>query len=536
MKNIDTYLLNDEAMQRFIVEGYLTLNSDQPREYHDRIYSELEPLEETGPMGHNNLLPCVPDLRTMLNEPRVVGALTSILGPGYYLHFHRHDHVNYPDGAQPLHKDGDNHSHHAVDDLRRYHKTRYAMLLYYPQDTPLEMGPTGIVPRSQYVTRRAVDKLKKLGDRHKSEILQEIRESMDAQAFHGTNRFQRYAEMEEEFIVRCPELIEEIEQASAPWEEAKIPLVGDAGTVTIVHFDLVHGRYAANLVGKQRHMVKFLFSRNIEPTAPSWNHRSADWKDIEQDCQAPVWRNVWSWHLGSEDSTSSTRSVENLSQLLLSPEDDIAIGAAYELGSMGTGLDVLWQQFISDDPEVRSVAAYGIVRAASRALPRLIELLETADPGLQLRVIDVIGDIALEAGSATSTLVSLSNSEDVKVRRATFEALGMVTQTDEVLAPDVVAVLGKGLDDEDAIVVRNTTFAISRLGAKASTDSIIDQIDRNLSHWHHHVRGWSIEALQRLENPRAMELALSYLMSARWDPALKSGDREATAKTMREAP
>ena len=159
MKNIDSYLLDDEAMQRFIVEGYLTLNSDQPREYHDRIYSELEPLQETGPMGHNNLLPCVPDLRTMLNEPRVVGALTSILGPGYYLHFHRHDHVNYPDGAQPLHKDGDNHSHHAVDDLRRYHKTRYAMLLYYPQDTPLEMGPTGNVTRSQNVKRRDVEKL-----------------------------------------------------------------------------------------------------------------------------------------------------------------------------------------------------------------------------------------------------------------------------------------------------------------------------------------------------------------------------------------
>ena len=64
MKNIDSYLLDDEAMQRFIVEGYLTLNSDQ-REYHDRIYSELEPLEETGPMGHNRLLPCVPDLRTI---------------------------------------------------------------------------------------------------------------------------------------------------------------------------------------------------------------------------------------------------------------------------------------------------------------------------------------------------------------------------------------------------------------------------------------------------------------------------------------
>lgn len=534
MKSIDTYLLDDEAMQRFIVEGYLTLNSEQPRDYHDRMYDQLEPLEETGPLGHNNLLPCVPDLRAVLNEPIVVGALTSILGPDYYLHFHRHDHVNYPDGAQPLHKDGDNHSHHAIDDLRRYHKTRYVMLFYYPQDTPVEMGPTGIVPRSQYVTRRAVDKLKKQGDTLKGEILREILKPMDAEAFQGTNRFQRYDEMEKEFIARYPELVEEIEKTSAPWEEAKIPLVGDAGTVTIVHFDLVHGRYAANLVGKQRHMVKFLFSRNSEPTEPSWNHRSTEWQGIEQDCQEPIWRNVWSWHLGSEDTTSSTRSVEDLSQLLLSPEDDIAIGAAYELGSMESGLDVLWQHFISDDPEIRSIAAYGIVRAGSGALPRLKEKIETADPELQLRIVDVIGDIALGASSASSALVSLSASEDVRVRRANFEALGMTTQAAEVLADGVVEALGNGLDDEDAIVVRNATFAISRLGAKACTDSIIDQIDRNLSHWHHHVRGWSIEALQRLGDPRAMGLALDYLMSARWDPALKSGDREPTAKTMRE--
>ena len=533
MNDTDPYLLDDEAMQRFIVEGYLTLNSEQPPEYHDRMYNELEPLEETGPMGHNNLLPCVPDLRTMLNEPRVVGALTSILGPDYYLHFHRHDHVNYPDGAQPLHKDGDNHSHHAVDALRRYHKTRYVMLLYYPQDTPVEMGPTGIVPRSQYVTRRAVDRLKKQGDALKGQILKELREAMDETAFQGTNRFQRYAEMEEEFIARHPELVKEIEQTSASWEAAKIPLLGDAGSIAIVHFDLVHGRYAANLVGKQRHMVKFLFSRDREPTAPSWNHRRPDWLNTEQDCQVPIWRNIWSWHLGTEDSTLSERSVEELSQLVLSSEDDIAIGAAYELGAMQSGLEALWPYFFSHDPDIRSIAAYGIVRAGSNAVPRLLDEVKRADPGLQLRIVDVIGDIGLEANTAVSMLISLVTSEDVLVRRAVFEALGMVLQADATLPADVVEALGNGLDDEDAIVVRNATFAISRLGGKACTDSIVDKIDRNLSHWHHHVRGWSIEALQRLKDSRAMDLALTYLMSARWDPALKSGDREPTAETMR---
>ena len=49
----------------------------------------------------NNLLPCVPQIREVLDEPHIRGALRSLVGPDYYLHFHRHDHVNFPDAAQP---------------------------------------------------------------------------------------------------------------------------------------------------------------------------------------------------------------------------------------------------------------------------------------------------------------------------------------------------------------------------------------------------------------------------------------------------
>ncbi len=528
------YLLDDVAMQRFIVEGYLTLSSDLSRDYHARMYGELEPLQETGPLGHNNLLPCVPDLRLMLNEPKVVGALTSILGPDYYLHFHRHDHVNYPDGAQPLHKDGDNHSHHAIDDLRRYHKTRYLMLLYYPQETPMERGPTGIVPRSQYVSRRAVDELKKKGDKYKGQILEEMRRSMDSCAFEGTNRFHRYAEMELEFSKRYPALLAEIEATSAPWEKAKIPLTGAAGTISIVHFDLVHGRYTGNLTGEQRHMVKFLFARNREPIKASWNHLSAEWRYGEKDCQTPIWKHLWAWHRGVEDLGSSDRAVKELNESLMSADDEIAISAAYELSATATGLELLFEKFVSDDVTVRSIAAYGIVRAGRRALPHLLDVIGDASPNLQLRIVDVIGDMGLEAIGAVAALTSLVGSPDILVHRAVVEALGLITQSHDDLPEDVIQALSEGLGHEDAIVVRNATFAVSRLGAKACTETIIDKIDRNLSHWHHHVRGWSIEALQRLENPRAMQLAVKYLMSARWDPALKSGDREPTEKIMRQ--
>lgn len=534
MNDSNKYLLDDEAIQRFIVEGYVKLQSDLPREYHEHNWEELEPLDETGPRGHNNLLPCVPELRNMLEEPKVVGALTSILGPDYYLHFHRHDHVNYPDGAQALHKDGDGHSHYAVDGLRRYHPTRYVMLLYYPQDTPVEAGPTGIVPRSQYTTRREVDHLKHEADARRAEIYQGITKQMDASAVRGTERFKRYEETELELNEKYPDLIASMKKASVPWEEAKIPLDGNAGTISIVHFDTVHGRYCANVSGRQRHMVKFLFARKEEPTGPTWNHASPEWHGPEDDCQTPIWKYIWSWHLGANDTNKSQQSIDDLTENLDGPDDKKAISAAYELGSTSSGLDLLFERFFSDDTDVRSIAGYGIVRAGERALPALLSRLDDANPELQVRIIDVIGDMGLTAASAIEPTRSLTASADTGVRRVAYEALGLITQQQTKLDAGVVDAFTKGLSDEDAIVVRNATFAISRLGAKASTDEIVDRLNGNLDHWHHHVRGWTVEALQRLDDPRAVQLALRYLTSARWDPATKSGDRVLTSKVMRQ--
>ena len=529
MADSSPYLLNDDAMQRFIVDGYLKLTSNLPREYHTRMYDELEPLDETGPRGHNNLLPCVPELRRMLEEPKIVGALTSILGPNYYLHFHRHDHVNYPDGAQPLHKDSDDHSHRAMDGLRRRHATRHVLLFYYPQDTPIAAGPTGIVPRSQYVTRRVVDRLKKESDQRRGEILQEIREAMDEKAFVGTQRFKRYAEMEREFTVRHPDLVEQIEQTSAPWEEAKIPLTGDAGTITLAHFDIVHGRYTGNVTGKQRHMVKFLFTRNEEPRAPSWRHTSPEWRGPKDDTQSPIWRHIWSWHLGTTDTSKTRRTVDDLTTALVSPDDETAIGSAYELGTTSAGLDVLFGHSLLNAParpedtgdlHLRAIAAYGIVRAGEAALPMLLSQIENADADQQVRIVDLLGDMATKAADALAAITPLAASPHISVRRATIEALGMITQQQKTLDAAVIDAFTQALGDHDAIVARNATFAIAQSGAKACSLAIIDGLNANLFHSHHHVRGWSIEALQQLDDPRALSLALRHLSAARWDPGI----------------
>ena len=94
--------------------------------------------------------------------------------------------------------------------------------------------------------------------------------------------------------------------------------------------------------------------------------------------------------------------------------------------------------------------------------------------------------------------------------------------------------LSAGLLDEDAIARRNATFAIARLGERAHHPEIVGHITNNLYHWHHHVRGWSIEALLRLQDPQATKAALSYLSAARWDETPKSGDRQPTVSTLRQ--
>ena len=77
----EKYLLDDLAMQRFIADGYLQIDSELSKDYHERVFKQLEPLSETGLMGHNNLLPCAPLLQELIESPTVKGALESLLGP-----------------------------------------------------------------------------------------------------------------------------------------------------------------------------------------------------------------------------------------------------------------------------------------------------------------------------------------------------------------------------------------------------------------------------------------------------------------------
>ena len=150
----ETTAAQQQLLEDFIAAGFVELsvpNSELPRGAHRRIYERTLQLWEgagrvLGAGLGNNILPAVPELHALLETPTVRDGLSSILGPRYVLHAHRFLHHSN-ENDQDWHKDS-----FWGRRRMRSHLPRWCMLLYYPQRTTNEMGPTALLNGTQYVT------------------------------------------------------------------------------------------------------------------------------------------------------------------------------------------------------------------------------------------------------------------------------------------------------------------------------------------------------------------------------------------------
>ena len=219
------YLLTDVDVARFLVNGYHVVEPDLPAGLNERIADQLDGLSAN---PGDAITETVPELWQVLEHPHVRGALVSLLGEDYTVNSHRHWHCKLPgSGSMQWHQDGTNNRKTLIDRL---------LGLYYPHTITAEMGPTVIVPGTQF--RNA-----------------------------PTDRMSTYSNI-----------------------RGQVPMTVKAGTVAFTHYDLWHGT-ASNSSSIKRHMIKFLFNRASENSAPSWNHdpealnRPRDWdaRDKTQD-------------------------------------------------------------------------------------------------------------------------------------------------------------------------------------------------------------------------------------------------------------
>ena len=446
------HLLTDAQMRHFVVNGYVTVTTALPTQFHEAIYQEtMTVFDKEGNPG-NNLVPRIPEIQKVLDDPNVKGALTSLLGADYYRQPHRHPHYNPPGSqGQNMHQDGGK---------RWSHHTRRLLVFYYPQDTPLELGPTGVVPMSHYYSTR--------------------------------------------------------EGSGVAPEQ---PIVGKAGTVAFANYDLWH-RAMPNSSEKRRYMMKFLYTRMSEPQESTWANKETDWANGTPAGPAEhqeMFRHLWNWHRGVEDSevggTSNGESLSGLISALNSTSESTGLQAAYELPRFGERAVPALVQCLQDESEMtRRNACYALNAVGSAAVEPIRDTLKDAREYVRDNAVEALGDLGTKAEPAVPELVEVLSDPSGSVRSHTIEALGTTSQSSSIAVPGIV----KALEDENDGVRRNAVFALARIGKDAP--GAVEGLQNVLFDANRYVRGDAVHALYRIGTPAAKSALLRYLETTRWCP------------------
>jgi hypothetical protein len=130
-------------MASFVAEGYLRFDALVPQALNQEAMKELDGGLRGAPAGTPlaELYPPPSAMGRIIRMPEVEGIIASLVGTHPLFDHHAvHTRAVRQERAQHLHGD-------AVIDTRTHFDIQ---LMYYPHDVPLEMGPTLVVPGSQY--------------------------------------------------------------------------------------------------------------------------------------------------------------------------------------------------------------------------------------------------------------------------------------------------------------------------------------------------------------------------------------------------
>lgn len=489
--DLTNHLLTDAQMRQFISDGYLILQADFPKEFHLQMQGKIEEFMNKEGNPGNNFLPRLPETQEVFDHPTIRGALTSVLGQNYIMHPHRHCHYSEPGRTvQRWHKD----SYWGYQKIRNHHQW-WAMIFYYPQDTVMDMGPSGILPGTQFYAKRADESL-----------------------------------------------------------EREVHMEGDAGTFALIHYDLWH-RGTDNVSQRNRSMMKFQFVRMDAPTEPTWNHQESEWTSPNgsgpPNRHESAWNHTWNWFKGnggeevsaangavsqaelsllmngleSADPTERLESADSIGllgsgaadaipaliDLLADNEEPVAVNASYALAAMGnTALPALSDALHSNNLALNRNAGYALSTFGDSAVPDLLAALESDNEQTRGFAAFALGEIG--SAAALDKLTDMTTTEPSEwVRRSVVEALGTLEETNDAA---VDALSQAVVNDSDEQVRFTTGLSFSRLGPAA--DGAVPALTQALKDENRYVRANAVDALRRIGTAEATNAAMDYLMASRW--------------------
>ncbi|MCE2450531.1 MAG: HEAT repeat domain-containing protein [Candidatus Latescibacteria bacterium] len=458
----EKHLLSDAEMQQFIAQGYVQVQANFPGDFHAEVCRQIDAVLEAEGNPGNNIAPRIPAIAEVFAHPAVRGALTSILGAGYLMHPHRYCHLNSPGSdGQSWHKDD-----YIFDQNIRYHRCRWVMAFYYPQDVAPDMGPTGVMPGRQW--------------------------------YNGISNADP---------VRAT--------------ETELGLCGPAGTVSIVNFDSWH-RATANRSDKRRYMLKYQFTRMAEPEAPAWNNKVPHWQSLDGDPHPELSRHVWDWLCGRSAASNGSARWEDLG----ADSETARLQAAYNLG--GDQVEGLIENMQSQaqaqaetnlahsptNPQGGNPGELGPVHAlAALGVEALDGLLDAAQQGPwpgRAAAMGALATMGKEAAAAVPVLQAALSDDAMWVRRNAAEALGIIGSAAVSTAPDLARAMG----DEVELVRRNAAFALSKMAPP--DDELVPLVARALADPNRYTRYCASTALRKIGTAQARRALIEALEPARW--------------------
>ncbi|MCY4404389.1 MAG: HEAT repeat domain-containing protein [Candidatus Poribacteria bacterium] len=448
-------LLTDAQMRQFIVNGFVTVDTELPPAFHDDIFERTVAVFDKEGNPGNNLLPRIPEIQRVFDDANVKGALTSLLGPDCYMQPHRHPHYNPPGSkGQNMHQDGGK---------RWSHHTRRLLVFYYPQDTPVERGPTGVVPISHYFSTQEGSQV-------------------------------------------SPEK----------------PVSGIAGTVAFANYDLWH-RAMPNQTEERRYMMKFLYARMTEPQEPTWANKETDWENgtaVGPAEHQEMFKHLWNWHLGSKDiEDSASPNGESLSDLISAmtgTTESSGLQAAYHVPKFGEeAVKPLVRCLYEESDMTRRNACYALNALGTPAIGALRNALKDSSEQVRANAAEALGDLGTKAEPAVPDLVETIENESGSVRVRAIEALGTTSQSSSIAVPG----LTKALKDPNEGVRRTAVFALSRIGKNAADAAdAVEGLENLLFDGNRYIRGDAVHALYRIGTPAAKDALVRHLHTTRWCP------------------
>lgn len=449
----DIYTTQDRIIRDYVSRGLIVLSPESlglRLDIHKTIFEK-----ERAALHAKQRIDAVriPEILEVLNAPGVIQACDQLLGENWAIVPFTHN-TPFMSGSNDQHWHKDDNGPYNSRKARHHHAIQVE-LLYYPQKVKLDMGPTAVVPYSQYWTFNHEENHDNFAGADHLDFSYQL-SGMERIPISGPKSpytVEDIVARKTDHDVRMRKAVLDLKwPLCEPFEVGPL----QAGSVVLYSHNLLHrGNHRRDdwqtWRDNPRFMWRFWLYRTTEPKSMSTSV-TASWDDKPVDNATGVDLSnltnqvtaVWDYHVNwlngkNSNSTASTKSVKikHIDQIDVLTEklhltDDTnepeRIGAAYQLAEMATdplALAELSDGLFSERESVRRASMFGLVALGTKSTATFVRATKSASKWIRKAGLFGLGESGELSQEACSSLThALISDSSVYVRSVAASAIG----------------------------------------------------------------------------------------------------------------